>query len=323
MSFTASPAQAEQAGLQRWSYDYHGTRVAVMIWYPTDQKAEPLNGGPFTLNAKPGAPLPVKPLPLLLVSHGTGGSNTGHHPLAEALAARNYIVAALTHPGDNYQDRSLAADSRYFNDRPNQLVAMLDALLADPKWGATIDQNRIGAIGHSIGGYSVAAMVGARPDLTKLYEHCSTVKDDPSCVYRDPTVGVSSPTQSGYALAKEVSVDIAPPDRRVKSVALLAPMGSVIASKTMEDIKASMLIIGAQHDEVLPAKYHFDHLSGASKKAQTSIAQGAGHFSFLAPINESFKAGLGEVAKDPAGLDRAAFNQRLGQQLISWFKETL
>jgi len=320
---SASPAHAEQAGIQRWSFDYHGTTVPVIVWYPTDQAAQQIDGGPFTLNAKPDAPLPGKPLPLVLISHGTGGSNTGHHPLAQALAGNNYIVAALTHPGDNYQDRSLAGDSRYFNERPNQLVAMLDALLADPKWGATIDQKKIGAIGHSIGGYTVAAMVGARPDLQTLYKHCTTVKDDPSCAYKDPSIAVSSPSASPYKLSGKVSVQIAQPDRRVRSIALLAPMGSVVAPNTMTDIKASVLMIGAQHDEILPAKYHFDRLTNELPSAQSSIAQGAGHFSFLAPINPSFKVGLGEVAKDPDGLDRSAFNQRLGKQLVNWFNQTL
>jgi len=152
---------------------------------------------------------------------------------------------------------------------------MLNELLVDPKWGGAINHQKIGALGHSIGGYTVAAMVGARPDLETLYQHCTTVKDDPSCAYKDPSIAVSSPSASSYALAKKVSVEIAPPDRRVRSIAMMAPMGSVVAPNSMSDITASILIIGAQHDEILPAKYHFDRLKEGNPKAQSRVAQGA------------------------------------------------
>jgi predicted dienelactone hydrolase len=46
--------------------------------------------------------------PLVLISHGTGGSGASHYDtaLALALADEGFVVAALTHTGDNYMDRA-------------------------------------------------------------------------------------------------------------------------------------------------------------------------------------------------------------------------
>ena len=41
---------------------------------------------------------------LILLSYGIGGSELGHSVLAQALARNDYLVAALRHPGDNWQD---------------------------------------------------------------------------------------------------------------------------------------------------------------------------------------------------------------------------
>ena len=73
---------------------------------------------------------------LIVLSHGTGGTELGHGRLAEALAARGYLVAALRHPGDNWQDQSLRTQraEQYFDERPRQVSRVIDTLLADAAW---------------------------------------------------------------------------------------------------------------------------------------------------------------------------------------------
>ena len=153
-----SPASANNTnvGLMQWSFNYHDTRVPVAIWFPTPEPASPIKAGPFTLVAASNVAMRETQHPLVIISHGTGGSNIAHHPVAEALAKNDFMVAALTHPGDNYQDRSLVADDRYFDERPRQLAALLRALSTDDNLGPLIDRERVGAVGHSAGGYSVA-----------------------------------------------------------------------------------------------------------------------------------------------------------------------
>ena len=75
--------------------------TTVALYYPTQAPARSIPMGPFTVNvAIHGAPEPtVKGL--IVLSHGTGGSELGHTSLAEALArvlghsAGGYTVLAL------------------------------------------------------------------------------------------------------------------------------------------------------------------------------------------------------------------------------------
>src|SRR5258706_12954217 len=98
--------------------------------------------------------------PLVVVSHGTGGSSLSHYRFALALARSGFVVAAPEHPGDNYRDRSLVADTRYGYERPRQVSRVLDDLPADPEWKGRSDSDPIGPVRHSAGGATVRAPVG-------------------------------------------------------------------------------------------------------------------------------------------------------------------
>ena len=316
-------ADTSNAGLLPWSFDYHDTSVPVAIWYPTREPARYINAGPFTPLAASNAALPAGKHPLVIISHGTGGSNIAHHPIATALAQNGFMVAALTHPGDNYQDRSLVADDRYFDERPRQLTALLHALTADERLGVLIDRNRVGAIGHSAGGYSVAVLAGASPNRQALIAHCMSADDDPSCSYRDPSIGVTSATDKPFT-PPENNVDAPASDvPQIRSVALLAPLGSVIDESSLIDANVAITVITAQLDSVLPHQYHRSRLEKVAPHGRFKEVKGAGHFSFIAPVETAWKQQLGEVAEDPSGFDRDAFNTQLGQELTQWFKETL
>lgn len=321
LTLQAAPAGTGNAGLMDWSFEYHNTQVPVAIWHPTSAKASSIDAGPFTLQAAAGGEIEQTQHPLVIVSHGTGGSSIAHHPLAEALARAGYLVAALTHPGDNYQDRSLVEDERYFSERPRQVGAMLHALMADPALGELIDPARIGAIGHSAGGFSIAASIGARPDREQLLRHCQATTADPSCQYKDATIGVTSPSDDRFALP--VNADTTTSTARIRSAVLLAPLGSVLSENALIDKSTPLLIVTAELDEILPHQYHLERLQKVAPHAQTQMIAGAGHFSFIAPVNQAWRAELGEVAIDPPGFNRARFNEKLGRDLVDWFNNTI
>jgi hypothetical protein len=160
--------------------------TTVALYYPTMAAPRAVAMGPFALDVAIGGKPVDKIKGLILLSHGIGGSELGHSVLAQALARHGYLVAALRHPGDNWQDRSLIEKSpeRYFDERPRQASRVIDAILADPGWKdriATDSQGpRVGALGHSAGGYTVLALAGARPDLSRMRKHClADASEDP------------------------------------------------------------------------------------------------------------------------------------------------
>ncbi len=322
LACSAALANGSNAGLQQWSFNHHDHEVPVAIWHPAKGTTTPIAAGPFTLQAVSNGDIEQRQHPLIIISHGTGGSNIAHHPIAESLAAAGFIVAALTHPGDNFQDRSLVADERYFEERPRQVHALLRSIAADEKWGDLIDTNRIGAIGHSAGGYGVAAAIGAEPDRQNLVSHCNEVSDDPSCRYRDPSIGIVMETDKPFLMPETMTAatQLAP---SIHAAVLLAPLGSVVSADSHINKDVPVLIITAEHDEVLPAQYHLSKLQLVAPHAESRVEKGAGHFSFIAPVNDTWATQLAEVAVDPDGFNRTAFNAKLGEELSAWFIKKL
>ena len=86
--------------------DPDGAPLEVGIWYPSEAPAAPQRLGLFQQTVADGGAVAGRDLPLIVMSHGTGGSFEGHYDTALALAEAGFVVAAVTHTGDNYRDRS-------------------------------------------------------------------------------------------------------------------------------------------------------------------------------------------------------------------------
>lgn len=104
---------------------------------------------------------PPKP-PVALLSHGTGGSALDLGWLADALAGAGFLVAAVDHHGNTSTGRSLPEGFAFVWERPRDLSFVLGWLERERPIGAA------GVAGFSLGGYSAAALVGARLSPEKV-----------------------------------------------------------------------------------------------------------------------------------------------------------
>jgi predicted dienelactone hydrolase len=317
------PAHAQHAGYRTLTIA-GDTPTTVALFYPTAVADRVVPMGPWLPVVAPGAPASDAQLKgLILISHGTGGTELNHHTLAARLAREGYLVAAVRHAGDNWQDRSLINSGRYFSERPNQISRVLDALLASPEWGARIPIEHIGAVGHSAGGYSVLALAGAQAEAHRSVQHCRTVQDDPGyCTLAKGAAGTeassmqAAPAPSAAAPgARPVSV----PDRRIRAVVALAPMAVVFTPESLASITVPVLVIVAEQDVVLNGKYHGGYVVANLPRAQASTAGGAGHFAFMAQPTFPLPSAAGDAAANPPGFDRAVYLQALGEQVAEFF----
>src|ERR1700689_3302369 len=80
--------------------DPQGKPIAAGIWYPTSAKPSPRPLGMLNQTVALDAELSGNRLPLILISHGTGGSLSSHYDTAIALADTGFVVVAVTHTGD-------------------------------------------------------------------------------------------------------------------------------------------------------------------------------------------------------------------------------
>ncbi|MFO0598760.1 MAG: hypothetical protein U0228_25870 [Myxococcaceae bacterium] len=126
------------------------------------------------------------PAPVLLFSHGLGGSNEGNVFLAEHWARRGYVAVFVQHPGsdthvwadvpkaERLRAMKSAASIDNFLKRVGDVGAVLDALTL---WSATkghvlfgrVDVERVGMSGHSFGAVTTQAVSGQKFPLQSSF----------------------------------------------------------------------------------------------------------------------------------------------------------
>ncbi len=312
----AVSAHAANAGFQTLTVP--GTSVdkpiTVALYYPTQASARAIPMGPFTPHIAIGGAPDASVRGLILLSHGTGGSELGHTSVAEALAQHGYLVAAMRHPGDNWQDTSLTGSANFFTERPRQASKVIDAVLSNPQWRGKIASDargvKVGAIGHSAGGYTVLALGGAVADMNQLHAHCKQATDDLTfCT----TGGTQSTSQDAGIPGPNVA------DTRIRALAALAPVGAVFSEISLKAMRIPTLVMVSEKDTWLPTRHHGEPLKRNIAGVDYRIVPNATHFAFMDAPNIPIDSKDGDVGKNLPGFDRAAFQGRLGSDLITFF----
>jgi predicted dienelactone hydrolase len=291
--------------------------TTVALYYPTLAAPRAIAMGPFALNVAIGGKPVDNVKALILLSHGIGGSELGHSALAQTLARNGYLVAALRHPGDNWQDRSLVEKTpeRYFDERPRQASRVIDAILADPAWKdriATDSQGpRVGALGHSAGGYTVLALAGAKPDLSRMRTHClSEASEDPIFCGMGRSRTAMPPLPAATSSLK---------DERVRAVVAMAPAGVPLTAESLAAVQPATMIYEAELDRFLVPRFHAEWVASNLPAPNLHRVPNAWHFAFMDTPSMSIPSPDGDVAANPPGFDRDAFLKQLGNEITAFF----
>jgi len=315
-AFEAGWMQIRTAGA---TPDAPGTTVA--LYYPTMAAPRVVPMGPFTINAAIGGQPVDQVKALILLSHGIGGSELGHSVLAQALARNGYLVAALRHPGDNWQDHSLIEQSpeRYFDERPRQASRVIDAILTDPAWKARIAADsqgpRVGALGHSAGGYTVLALAGASSDLSRMRAHCQDegAADPIFCGLGRAAISMP-PLSAGTPSLK---------DERVRAVVAMAPAGVSLTAASLSAVRAATMIYEAELDRFLVPRFHAEWVASQLPAPNLHRVPNAWHFAFMDSPSMPVPSPDGDVAANPPGFDREAFLKQLAVEITAFFDQSL
>ena len=281
--------------------DATGTTFPMLALYPSPspERGEPF--GPYVLDVAVDGPVdgPVDEgrVPLVVVSHGTGGSHLAYRTLAIHLARRGFVVALVEHPGNNRNDDSLAHTDVNLAQRPRHLRLAIDRLHADPMLGPRLTPDAVGIVGHSMGGYTALAVAGGRPTA---FAH-----------------------ESPDGRAHPVSVS---PDPRVRALVLLAPAAPwYLEPGALADVRVPILMLTAEHDPHTPPWHAEIVTAGVPDPAciEHRVVPNAGHFSFLSPFPAAMAGPAFAPAQDPPGFDRARFHQTLNADVEAFLRRTL
>ena len=167
----------------------HGNgTLRITIWYPAAGTEREVDIGPASdpifIAGRVAARAPFADAarhPLILASHGFGGTARQLTWLGAPLARHGFIVAAVDHPGTNGIDGVTPEGAYAPWERAGDLKAALDFLLADPMLASHIDARRIGVAGFSLGGFTGALEAGARTNFDQFIRFCNGPSRDAIC----------------------------------------------------------------------------------------------------------------------------------------------
>ena len=260
-------------------------------------------------------------LPLIVISHGAGGSAFDHADTARTLARAGFVVVALTHAGDNYRDQSYVGRGLHLLRRPGQVERTIDYMLTAWPEHAHIDANRVGMFGFSAGGFTTLVLAGGAPDLSRAVAHCRTEPDAWDCLYL---------RRRGWRLHAQAQAT--PPDwshdPRIKAIVVAAPaVGYSFAPDHLAEVTIPVQLWGADHDDVVEDSALIVRRL-LPRRVEFHLVQNAGHFSFIAPcswieraaiiVGERF--GVPAICSDRPGFDRPAFHKVFDDAVTAFFR---
>lgn len=270
---------------------------SMMIMYPTSER----DGAQKALcgsHVPQDVALEEKTFPLVLISHGSGGTPLLYQTLARHLASNGFIVGMPEHPFNNRHDNSLAGTIENLVNRPKHIRAAVDWFFNNKIFSPLLKPDTVAVIGHSMGGYTALALAG----------------------------GIPTPLPQEAENGTMTHIDVKP-DPRVKTLVLLAPAAVWFRSQgALSRVEIPILMLVGEKDKHTPYERHARLvLDGVPDKTkiQCKIVENAGHFSFLSPfpkhmIKESFPP-----SQDPPGFDRVQFHHTMNAEILDFLSRTL
>jgi predicted dienelactone hydrolase len=303
---------AQAAGFQQGTAaDPAGPALQVGIWYPSRSPGRLVALGPTSMTVATDAPIDGSGLPLVVMSHGTGGSFLSHFDTAIALADAGFVVVALSHTGDNYADQRRSVDVM---DRPRQVSRVLDHMLSAWSGHAAIDPARIGMFGFSSGGFTALANIGGVPDFATVGPMCRQYPGDYACrLLATLEAPVAAPAR------------IDSTDLRIRAAVVAAPaLGFTYAHGGLEKVRVPVQLWRAENDTIVPHPRYAEAVRLAlPNDPEYHVVPGAGHFDFLAPCSEALATRVPSICTSADGFDRAAFHADFNAATVRFLKANL
>jgi predicted dienelactone hydrolase/intracellular septation protein A len=313
----ASSGGAGAVGFQQAAApDPEGQALELDIWYPSEAPATPHPLGPFEQTVAVDGAIAGSQLPLIVISHGTGGAAETHYDTALALAEAGFITVAVTHSGDNWRDHAVSFTGRNFIERARHIKLTIDYMLTAWSGRDRVAAERIGTFGHSAGGFTVLVAIGGNPELARLGAYCREHSDDWGC-------------QRARALARGPSGDPPAPawahDERIKAAVVAAPAaGHAFTAVGLALVAAPMQLWEAEDDRVAPNRWTAENVrANLPSPPALHLVQSADHFAFIAPCSTALAEQAPEICHDPPGFDRTAFHRDFNVAVVGFFQRQL
>ena len=270
-----------------------GVTFPMIVFYPTftPEKTERL--GPYSVDVAKGAEPREGVFPLILISHGSGGSHLVYRTLAHHLARNGFIVGMPEHPFNNRNNNTLEGTVENLINRPKHIRIAIDWFYDNWNYARLLKPDSVAIIGHSMGSYTALALAGGVP--------------------------TSLPNESFDGRPRQISVT---PDYRVKSLVLLAPAVPCFREEgSLTGVNVPILMLVGEKDEFSPYVFLAQLIQERvtdKTKIQYRVIENAGHYSFLSSFPESMTNVAFPPSQDPYGFNRESFHNELNAEVLDF-----
>lgn len=299
---------------------HHGRNMDLAVWYPGEGGKEILfadnpvfKGGLVREGARPKA----GKHPVILLSHGMGGSFMSLNWLASGLASHGAVVVAVNHPNGNFRDRR---PDKMFNHwtRAQDLEVALDNVLGDPVLSAIVDPSRVYAAGFSFGGWTVLSLAGVTAKLEGNIAYCTgaPIRSLPCSDLTTLGVKLTEIDRTRWSVSYK--------DPRIRAVAAIDPgLTWKLEKENVRDLDQKNLLLiglGKGRDRLYPTDTSAEgsNFEALVPDAKVRILSPALHFTALPICKPEGRAILAEEKDDPVCTDPADGNrQAVHDEIIS------
>ena len=225
-------------------------------------------------------------IPVIVFSHGVASGQNAFVYLAQHLASHGYAVVVPQHDDDNQKYFQFLAgvgsppNPITLISRPQDISRVLDRLeqLSQTRPNYThLDLNNVGALGHSLGGFTVLAASGAELNFDQVEQYCSfEERNRPSL---NPSLLVQCDLMD---LADQAPFQLQ--DDRIQAVFALNPPTSLFFGEAgLAEVHIPTFLLASTADLVVPAIPEqiepFQWLQ--TNDRYLAVVENATHFTFL------------------------------------------
>lgn len=282
--------------------------IAWSAWYPaTGEATQALPPDPYfdPGGIRPGAALADGgPYPVVLLSHGTGGTAESLGWLARALAAQGYAVIGANHHGNTGIEPYRPEGFLCWWERAADLSVLPTEMERDSFLTGHLDMSRVSALGFSLGAYAVLALAGAITSH-KQFQHWmmeNRITAEGPREFPDAARHIPDLMRSSFAFRRSwTSEGRTLTDHRIRSVAAIAPPPPVRAftQRSLAGISLPVTLITSGGDAEAPAEICAGWLAQHNPCFhRCSLGEKVGHYTFL-----DYPADKSQVRSNPVFLD--------------------
>ncbi len=301
--------------------------IAWSAWYPTHEAGDIHTSDQSFFDLGDviwEAALPAhKTFPVVLLSHGTGGTAESLGWLARALACNGAVVIGANHHGNTGVEPYVAEGFLCWWERATDLSVLLSSLSAEGSFADRLRTDQVSALGFSLGAYSVLALAGAKTSLTEFetWQRAHNIQERgprefPDAMDKIPDLTKTSPAfrQAWQRHDQDFT------DSRITSIAALAPPPPVrsFTPGSVASLDLPVAIITGGDDHEAPSNMCADWLVAQNGRFQRyDLGEKVGHYTFLEHPSDCALIGKTDIFTDHAAVRRQDVHKRTAEIVLA------